>query len=169
MSKTRWLIIILVISWTLNVAFIVTICLRTCATTVFKAQCSAIPSHLKEDTFKFPDNFRDNMRKEAEPLHKELSRLIGQISLTISADTLDTVAVYELSDSLNSVRSELQQKLISNICRNHDKLPPEARHHLSKHLYGMMENHLQRMPFDRDSKRPHSKRFKPDRKEKQNF
>ena len=169
MSKTRWLIIFLVISWTLNVAFLVTVYFRACAAPGFPGPCPVIPPPSKVDALRFPDNFRDNMRREAEPMHRELSRLIGQISLEFSADTLDTVKVYALSDSLNSIRSDLQQTLIANLCRNQDKLPPEARQRLSKHLYGMMENHLQRMPCDRDSRRPHSKRFRPDRKEKQNF
>ncbi len=169
MSKTRWLIVVLIVSWTLNVAFFVTIYFRACAAPGFPGPCPVIPPHFKEDGFKFPDDFRNNMRKEVEPLHRELSRLIGQISLSISADTLDTVAVYELSDSLNSVRSELQNRMISNLCRNHDKLPPEARHRLSKRLYGMMENHLQRMPGKREHRKPHSKRFRPQKQEKQDF
>ncbi|MCF7810114.1 hypothetical protein K9N50_03905 [bacterium] len=169
MSKTRWLIIILVISWTLNVAFFVTVYFRACAAPRFPVPCPVIPSPLKDDRFRFPDNFRDNMREEAEPMHRELSRLIGQISLEFSADTLDTVRVYALSDSLNSIRSDLQRTLIANLCRNHGNIPPEVRQRLSKRLYGMMENHLQRMPCDRDSRRHYSKHFKPNKQEKQNF
>ncbi|NQU05413.1 MAG: hypothetical protein HQ568_04910 [Calditrichaeota bacterium] len=169
MSKIRWLILLLVISWTLNVAFIVTCYLRTCGSPGFPGACPVIPPHLKEDALKFPDNFRDNMRRDVEPLHRELSRLIGQISLSISADTLDTVRVYELSDSLDSVRSELQHRMITNLCRNYDKLPPAARHRLSKRLYGMMENHLRRMPCEREPRKPHSKRFRSNRQEKQDF
>ena len=69
----------------------------------------------------------------------EFERLMLELSSELSADTLDTVRFALLSDSLQSVRSELQERLMDHLRQVHDELPAEGRHRLSRRMRNMID------------------------------
>jgi hypothetical protein len=141
MNKTRWLSALLIASWTLNVALIVAYVSKNAYP--IGARVGDMPPAMRErDRFPdMPEHLRRSFFNETAPLHDEFQRLVLELSSELIADTLDSVRFSQLSDSLQTIRSELQSRLMHHLCQVHDVLPPEGRRRLAHRLKGMMEGH----------------------------
>ena len=159
MNRNRWLMILLLVSWTLNVAFVVAYFTRS-----NRAFVPPFPDRKWSKRFDgpppgFSQQMRDEFHAELAPLHQERARLMAEISLLLELPELDTMQLSVLSDSLNEIRGELQRRLISHLGRIHDELPPPARQHLSKRIFGMMDGKMRPPKHGRRKMRSH---FQPD-------
>ncbi|NQT34332.1 hypothetical protein HQ587_04010 [bacterium] len=164
MKKTRWLAILLLISWTLNVALVVAYFVRSNSDSA--AGFSDLPrfSGLRDPVPGIPPDMQVEFQAETAPLHRLRARLMQEISTTLAADELDSIRLICLGDSLNTVRCDLQRKLFTHLGRLHADLPPEARQRLSGRMCRMLDD--RRPGADRHKDRMSGRRFKSDRRGK---
>jgi hypothetical protein len=140
LNKTRWLSALLIASWILNVAFLVAYFSKN------TLPCGAFISDKPPDARErgpfpgMPPHLREKFHQDVEPLHEEYQKLILELSAEMTTDTLDTVRLASLSDSLQDVRGRLQIKLMDHLKQLHRELPPEGRQHLARRLQRMMED-----------------------------
>ncbi|MDP8239716.1 MAG: hypothetical protein P9X24_11555 [Candidatus Hatepunaea meridiana] len=164
MNKTRWLALLLLASWTLNVAIVVAYFLKTSYPP--GVQFTDTPGLVKRvpPMPGIPKRMKAEFHAEAKPMHIKYARLIGELSLILEADELDTAQLYALGDSLIAVRSELQRKLIKHLGCLQQELPPEGRRRLSRHIFKMMDGHMPdcKPGFNMDKRHKPFHRFRPD-------
>ena len=139
MNKTRWLSALLIASWTLNVAFLVAYFSRDVL-----PGGAFVPDKSRDALERgpfpgVPPHLRERFHEEASPLHEEYQKLILELSTELISDTLDTVRLASLNDSLQDVRGRLQMKLMDHLRQLHRELPPEGRLRLAHRLQRMMD------------------------------
>ena len=164
MNKTRWLAILLLISWTLNVALVVAYFVRSTSDTAAGFSDPPRFPRLHSSLPDLPPDMQAEFHAETAPLHRLRARLMQEISTTLAADELDSVRLICLGDSLNTIRGDLQRKLFIHLGRLHVDLPPEARQHLSSRMRRMLDD--RRPGADRPKDGMSDRRFKSDRRGK---
>jgi len=141
MNRTRWLSLLLVVSWTLNVAFGV----------VFFIYHHRERRHPSADMLDgmppcppglgmFPPGERDEIRAAMGPLAFEQRRISEELMETICDSTLDSQKVNSLNDSLGHIRYRMQEAMVHNVCRMHGRLPPEDYKQLCRRMIGKFEH-----------------------------
>lgn len=144
MSRPRLLALLLLISWTLNVALVV-----------------ALFSRHREPRFPFPmgggprgmmsgappaplggllppEEF-EAMRMGAAPLFAEQRRLGRELFAELTGDQLDSARVRRISDSLGAVRCRMQDMMVSRIAGLHDRLTSEQREAICGRMMWQLE------------------------------
>lgn len=164
MNKTRWLAILLLISWTINVALVVAYFVRSTSDTATGFSDMPRFPRMRSPLPDLPPDMQAEFQAETAPLHRLRARLMRDISTTIAADELDSVRLICLGDSLNTVRGDLQRKLFTHLGRLHADLPPEARQCLSRRMCMMLDDG--RPGAGRPKDRMSDRRFKSDRRGK---
>ncbi len=164
MNKTRWLAILLLVSWTLNIALVVAYFVRSTSYTAAGFSDQPRLPRLHSSLPDLPPDMQVEFHAETAPLHRLRARLMQEISTTLAADELDSVRLICLGDSLNTVRGDLQRKLFTHLGRLHADLPPEARQRLSLRMCRMLDGG--RPGADRHKDRISGRRFKSDRRGK---
>lgn len=164
MNKTRWLAILLLVSWTLNVALVVAYFVRSTSDTAVSFSDQSRFPRLRSSLPDLSPDMQAGFQAETAPLHRLRARLMQEISTTLAADKLDSVRLICLGDSLNTVRGDLQRKLFIHLGRLHADLPPEARQCLSRRMCRMLDDG--RPGTGRPKDHMSGRRFKSDRRGK---
>jgi hypothetical protein len=138
MSRTKVLAILLLISWTLNVAL---------GVSLYYQRHSRSP-HLNADRFAppgfppemppFPPDELEALRSGAGPLMHEQKRLAAELFAVLTADSLDSLELEKISDSLGEVRCRMQSVMIDKVAQLHDRMTPEQREKICRKMMGRM-------------------------------
>lgn len=129
MKTNRWLIVIILISWTLNVGFGVAFFLKN------KYPEGAFfptppPPPSGEMIGEFGGKMHHDFREIIMPMKQEQNMLIMDLVQLMSEDTLDSARIKTLSDTLAGLNGQIQQKQIEFLIKMHDQLPPPHRREL---------------------------------------
>jgi len=153
LTRGRIMGILLVVSWTLNVALGVTLYYSSRISDAPRAPFWRHPPPLEAGMAPppgLPPEFRDNLRRDIEPLMEEQHRFSQQVYAVMTADTLDTMRLALLADSLGEMRCQIQQRMISQMAGLHSKLSPEQRQKICSRMIGRFdgEGHKRRPRHD---------------------
>ena len=142
MSRNRLMGVLLLTSWTLNVALGVALYYQSHAPHFgpppFGNRQSKIRNQKSEISNPFPPEERELLRAGAGPLIGEQRRLARELFGTLTADTLDTSRVRRLSDSLGDVRCRMQGLVIDRVAAMHGRLTPEERENICARMVGRL-------------------------------
>lgn len=165
MNTTRWLVAFLLASWTLNVALAVALYLKT------SYPAGGYWSHPSPtvQTGNSPMNHFDLFR--GKPIDKELRSkfqafrerehsVMIEIGNTLSEDILDTARIQVLSDSIDSIRSEMHKLHIQFLTQMHDRIPPGTRREIVPRLLNRIGHPPMRMDQRQRRFRDPGRRFK---------
>jgi len=152
LSRPRLVGILLLVSWALNVALIVALfyLYRSPRIPPFPFASGGIPLEGPPiPGMPFPPEAREEFRQGARPLVGEQRELARSLYECLTADTLDTVRVRCLSDSLGRIRCRMQDMMIARMAGLHDQLTPDQR----EMIYSRMAGKLSMADHDRGRRR----------------
>ncbi len=140
MNRTRWLIVLLIVSWTLNVALAVALYLKSGYRTddLLRVGDAGPPVVRTAPPPPFGPMGPD-FRRDITPLKGTRGRLFSELAGSFNKDELDTSRILLISDSLNEIRGQMQRCFVRHLARMHDDLPPEARHRLAQMIMHRLE------------------------------
>jgi len=142
MNRTRWLAVLLVASWTLNVALGVALIYNRCdrRPPPFGPFGMRGPEMPPPPLSCIPPEGRQLMRAMMAPMAEDQQRLSEELMFALSSDSLDTTLVMSYSDSLGKVKHQMQEMMVRHISSLHDQMPPEKRRELCKRMIGRFEH-----------------------------
>jgi uncharacterized membrane protein len=85
-------------------------------------------------------NMREELKSEMMPLASERRDLMNRMVELLTADKLDTLSIRQIGDSLNQVRSAMENRIISHLSQVHDQLSPDARRELCNRMLRRIED-----------------------------
>lgn len=139
MNTTRWLVAVLLASWTLNVALGVALYLKTkypaggyWSEPVPAFQPGMSPMERFSALPRMPVN--EELRGKFQSYRENERRLMIEVGNILSEDVLDTARIRVLSDSIDDIRSEMHQLHIQFLTQMHDCVPPEVRREIVPRL-----------------------------------
>jgi len=136
MSRVKWLGVLLLVSWTLNVALGVALYFRSRdPRPPFHA---GIPGEAPPPIGLFPPEERDRVRGAMKPLVREQRRMAEELFCALTADSLDTTLVRVYSDSIGRLRCRMQDLMIDHALAAHGRFPREDREELCRRMIGKL-------------------------------
>lgn len=134
MKVNRWLAVLLLASWTLNVALVVALFLRNDGIPDRIWPGNIPPPHMMHDgPPPFAEHF-ESLRDEMSPIVRLRSRIADKMASAFEADVLDTALIRSLGDSLVVYHARLQDRFIQHLYELHSDLSPEMRKRLSRRI-----------------------------------
>ena len=135
MNKTRWLVVLLLTSWTLNVALMVALYLKTQYPAggfwTDSPAAALVPMPFSDEPPCPPMMMDDNgQRDRLYQFHAQRQQLMMAMAGEFAKDSLDSARINAIADSLEQLRRQMQELQIEHLTRMHDKLPPSARREL---------------------------------------
>lgn len=157
MSRTRILVMLILTSWTLNVALGVALFLKTqYPSGSYWSENTSGHSNFQRPPFKDQHGLSEEEFTEFRGEKQELEELrrmyLVDLAETFAVDQLDTVKLNAYADSIGIISMQLHKQQIHHMIRVHDKLPPHARRELGPRMMKRM-NHSPRH-FRRGRTRP---------------
>jgi hypothetical protein len=138
-TRHRWLIVLLLVSWTLNVALGVALYHKS-------RDLRFLFHHDKEEGTPpppplgiFPPDDREAVRAVIAPMVAEQHRLSEELLDMLLQNQFDSTQVKLLSDSIGQVRLKMQSNMMSHIMAMHDRIPPDKREDLLRRMIGHLE------------------------------
>jgi len=140
MNRTRWLAVLLLVSWTINIALGVALYYRS--RMPFPPLIGIRPRDpAAPPPFAFlPDDERQAAREAMTPLFQEQRRLSLELIEALSEDALDTALVMRCSDSLGKVRWKMQDMMVRRASALHGRLEPDQRRDLCCRMIGKFDH-----------------------------
>ncbi|MBM3328791.1 MAG: periplasmic heavy metal sensor [Calditrichaeota bacterium] len=127
MTPKRWLVVLLIVSWTLNVALGVAIFMAVS----HHHPHPGMPPGAWPGRMHWPDppgrQLRDDLHRELSPLGSEQRRLSSLLVDLLSDEQLDTARVRAVSESLATLRSSMQERFHGRLVEWRETIPPEDR------------------------------------------
>jgi len=127
MNCNRWLIIALVISWTLNVALGVALVMRSVGHRIGEEVEERLNGMPLPPLPPFPDRAMEQFRHKADPFHNEVHQLVQEMREIYCQDQLDTLRFRQIVDSLAQVRGNLQRSILMELAAIHPTLTSKQR------------------------------------------
>lgn len=127
-KRLRILVALLIASWTLNVALGMALYMRSHYP--IGAFFPGIFSKSRFDRPRFEDRFpggRERFREEIGPFIECRRDLMISLSNEFAQDTLDTVRIHALSDSLDRLMLGVKGKALEHLIQMHAVMPPLER------------------------------------------
>jgi len=142
MTRNRWLAVLLIGSWTLNVALIVALFYSRCDRQPPRFPPFGIggPGGPPPPASCIPPEGRRMMKAAMAPFAEDQQRLSEELMLALTSDSLDTIRVMRYSDSLADVKVRMQAMMVRHITSLHGQMPPEERRELCKRMIGRFEH-----------------------------
>ena len=137
MNRNRWLIALLLLSWTLNVALVVALLTRRDFLPApppppFAESAPPGKPHWEPD---------ETFLATAKPLQMRRHDLMCLMGELFASDTLDSARIRRIGDSLETVRSELQRSFTDQMMRRHQRLSPEERQEFHRMMTARGDSH----------------------------
>ena len=140
MNRNRWLMALLLVSWTLNVALAVVLYLKSTHPPGGSWRLGREEAPIARITPPLPPGPPGvDFRREIAPLLESRERLGIELAAAFDAGELDTSRIFLISDSLNIIKGRMQRQFIGHLCRMHGELPPEARHRMAQRMMSRLE------------------------------
>ncbi|MDP8228327.1 MAG: hypothetical protein P9M15_02605 [Candidatus Electryoneaceae bacterium] len=146
MNQTRWLIVVLIVSWTLNVALGVALYLRstegyrTCEMNERERFAPGQPPPQDPQALmSLRRQFGQRFQERTTPIRQDYRQLMISFSEMFSEDSLDTLNLFQLVDSIAIIRGELLKELITSLTNIHPDLTMNERRRLCRQIAGQME------------------------------
>jgi hypothetical protein len=122
------MIVLLIVSWTLNIAL---------GTALFLGWSRACKDR-RDRVGRFegmppppcpvlPDFARDKIRQQAIPMHKLHKELMSEMHNLYCKEQLDTVRFQQLVDTMAVMKGQIERSVLSELARIHPTLTPEQR------------------------------------------
>ncbi len=158
MNRTKWLVAILLASWTLNVALGVALYLRTRYPA--GGYWSPVPAAFDRGVPPFAPGrmpgklmMDEDLRGRMDSLRGEFRGLVVELANTLAEDELDSGRVISLSDSLDRLRRMMQVVQVEYLTRLHGRVPPQARRELVARIMRRFGTHCPGQPMGRGRQR----------------
>jgi len=152
---------LLIASWTLNVALGVAFILKTRYPQGFYPSQSR---HAIEDPPHPPPSFDEEFdqsirqfRSEIRESNQERRGYLVDLAEAFADNEIDTAIVRAIADSIESISSTIHHRQIQHLVKMHDKIPPHARRELVPRMLKRMDHpprHFIRFRHSRNLEQP---------------
>jgi hypothetical protein len=136
MNRERWLAVMLLASWTLNVTLVVAWFMRqTYPAGIFPPERA--PGAYAPRDFPPPPGWPGPGKpEEAAEMHRTRMDLMSDLAAAFDEESLDTARIRRISDSLWSIRSEMQRRFVSQMIQSQASMSPEDRRQYCRWMMG---------------------------------
>ena len=130
----RWLMALLLASWTLNVMLGVAYYLKSHYPVGGYWMSESLRPHEAAPHDTQFERAREEFRERIEPTIDQRRHLLRQMVHVFMADKIDSVELNHLSDSLDIIKSKFQRMQLLHLREMHGRIPPEKRHRMARRL-----------------------------------
>jgi|GEM_PF-2247583 len=130
----RWLIALLLASWTLNVMLGVAYYLKSHYPIGGDWMSESLRPHEAPPHDEQFEHARREFRDKIAPTVDKRRHILQQMAQVFMAEEIDSVELNKLSDSLEFFNSRFQHDQLSHLREMHGKIPAKRRHRMARRL-----------------------------------